>query len=290
MSNDEYHYFVAHEFSSEKRDDLRNAIELAFKGTGFRPYYADIEVRQKHILDKIRGRILRTRFGIYDISTEKPNIFIELGLAIGAGKRYYIICEAGARIPADLAGLDRIEYTSYKHLTRELKGKVVKQELRRFNEMRQPTHKPGAEEDVLARHVKLYQAEKLHHRFGYEVEDGDASNGRAWYADLSELKGHIMFGPYEELPELGTYTAYFKIKIDSNVSPDPILFLDTVGGTPAWAIIRGIDFEQPHKYQLFGVEFEYSRPDLMEYRLQNQVQGGQVWVDYVAIVKTSSQE
>jgi hypothetical protein len=49
----EYHYFVAHEFSEEKRDDLRRAIEEAFRNSGLKAYYADKEVRQKHILEKI---------------------------------------------------------------------------------------------------------------------------------------------------------------------------------------------------------------------------------------------
>ena len=45
----EYHYFVAHEFSKQETDDLRDAVEKAFKGTGLRAYYADIEVRSGHI-------------------------------------------------------------------------------------------------------------------------------------------------------------------------------------------------------------------------------------------------
>jgi hypothetical protein len=121
-------YFVAHEFSAEKRDDLRRAIEKALAGSGLRPYYADNEVREGHIFkDKILPKIHATRFGIYDLSNpEKPNVFMELGAAIGMGKPYFIICRQGTDLPSDVLGLDRIEYESYAHLTKELKAKIPK--------------------------------------------------------------------------------------------------------------------------------------------------------------------
>jgi hypothetical protein len=129
----EYHYFVAHGFSKQERDDLREAIEKAFKGTGLNAYYADIEIRQTHILEKIKERILGTSFGIYDIThIEKPNIFLELGLAMGSERPFYIMCKKGTKIPADLAGLDRIEYESYKELTHLLKTKVVQREINKL--------------------------------------------------------------------------------------------------------------------------------------------------------------
>ena len=123
----EYHYFVAHEFSRQEKDDLRAAIEKAFQGTDLRAYYADIEFRNTHILSKIKERIFTTQFGIYDISnSSKPNVFIELGLAMAAEKPFYIICKKGSNIPADLAGLDRIEYESYRELTALIKAKITK--------------------------------------------------------------------------------------------------------------------------------------------------------------------
>jgi hypothetical protein len=119
-------YFVAHEFSRAEVDDLRKAIAKALAGSGLRAYYADNEVREGHIFkDKILPKIGATRFGIYDVSNpEKPNVFMELGAAMGMGKPYFIICRRGTKLPSDVQGLDRIEYESYSHLTRELKAKV----------------------------------------------------------------------------------------------------------------------------------------------------------------------
>lgn len=122
------HYFVAHEFSAEKRDDLRGAIEQALADSGLTPYYADVELRQGHIfMDKILPKIRHTRFGIYDISNpKKANVFLELGAAIATGKPYFIVCKTDTEIPADLQGLDRIEYQSYSDLTKQLKAKIPK--------------------------------------------------------------------------------------------------------------------------------------------------------------------
>jgi len=285
-----YHYFVAHEFSKQKRDDLRKAIEEAFKGSGLKAYYADAEVRQKHILEKIKERILETQFGIYDVSNNNPNVCLELGIAMGAKKPYWIIHEEGTKLPTDLYGHDRIDYESYDKLTKELKKKVVKKEIERSAETRESLkeeiYDKIPEEEVLEKCCKLYQAEELLHRFGNEVQDEDALNKKAWFANLSELRGHFIYGPYEVLPELGDYIAFFKIKIDDNSSSDPILLLDVTGGGNASRIIRGINFHKPSKYQLFGIKFKYRVIEPMEYRAFSQIQWrGNVWVDYVAIVR-----
>ncbi len=125
---EEDQYFVAHEFSKQERDDLREAIEKAFEETDLNAYYADSEVREKltPILEKIKDRIFKTKFGIFDISNpKKPNVFLELGLAIAAEKPLYIICKKGTEIPADLAGFDRIEYPSYKKLTEQIRTLII---------------------------------------------------------------------------------------------------------------------------------------------------------------------
>lgn len=293
-----YHYFVAHEFSRQEKDDLREAIEEAFEGTGLNAYYADLEVRssgtQKYILEKIRDMIFRTQFGIYDITnTKKPNVFLELGLAMAAEKPLYIICKKGTKIPADLQGLDRIEYESYKKLTKLIRTRIVKNEIERLSEIKlrekliqESKQKYGElpEEEILKKCVKLYQAEELHHGFGDEVEDKKASNQRAWFADLSETQSHFIYGPYEELPEPGTYIALFKMKIDDNTPTESFLQLGTYGAVISTRTVRKNEFYQPYTYQFFGLEFKY-QGGLMEYRARNIKLRGKIWLDYVAIVK-----
>lgn len=119
--------FVAHEFSASQRDDLRAALDSAFKGTPLTLYYADADIRSGHILlGKIIERIKTTEFGIYDVSAQgRPNVFLELGIAIGTGRPYYIIAREGTEFPADLAGLDRIEYRSFQDLISQVKDKII---------------------------------------------------------------------------------------------------------------------------------------------------------------------
>ena len=74
---DEFHYFVAHDFTMQDKDAFRNAIENAFRNTGLNAYYADLEVKQSHILVKTRDMIYETQFGIYDITNHRPNVFLE---------------------------------------------------------------------------------------------------------------------------------------------------------------------------------------------------------------------
>jgi len=123
---DSEEFFVAHVFSQNKVEDLREAVEEAFEGTGLRAYYADSEVREGHILSgKIIPKIRECRFGIYDVSDHtRPNVFLELGIAIGMGARYYIVIEKNKELPSDLEGLDHIKYGSNKELARELRKKV----------------------------------------------------------------------------------------------------------------------------------------------------------------------
>ncbi len=218
---EEYHYFVAHEFTSKHRDDLREAIDQAFKGTGLNACYGDLEFRSgEHILKKIEDRILATQFGIYDITNENPNVYLELGLAKGAGKTLYIICKKGTKIRADLQGLDRIEYENCENLTDEIKKKISEKEFERINMIKaqRKTYENYTmyEENVLTNCVRLYKAELLLHKQGYDVEDKEAHSQKAWFADLSLRKDHIIYGPYEELDEQGNYIAFFNIKINDN--------------------------------------------------------------------------
>ena len=144
------------------------------------------------------------------------------------------------------------------------------------------------EEVVRKKCVKLYQAEELFHRFGSQVEDESALNNIAWFADLSTQSSHIIYGPYEILPEPGEYIAFFKIKIDDNSLADFILLLDVSGGSKNARRIRGIEFDKPHKYQLFALKFRLDAIQPMEYRIFNVYKKGKIWIDYIAIVKSSA--
>ncbi len=286
-----YHYFVAYDFNMKDKEKLVKAIRTAFEGTQLNGYYADLEIRAngQHILKKIEEMIIGTNFGIYELSTSNLNVFLELGIARGARKRLYIIIKKGSPIPADLQGIDRIEYGNYDDLTEQIKNKITQIEVKEFlalKEISKYEFDDISEERILKEKIRIYQAEELHHRFGWEEQDENSLHGIVWFANLIEYKGHIIYGPYDKLDELDTYIAYFKMKIDDNSSITPILLLDVSGGAYSSRILRGVNFHKPNEFQFFGVKFECTKLVPMEFRLYNQVQLElKLWIDYIAIVK-----
>jgi len=105
-------------------DDLGRAWNVDF-------VFADSEITSTHILEKIRRYIQATVFGIYDISSWNPNVTLELGLALGLNKQAYIIVDTSKHpensdVPADLGGIDRIQYSSFSMLSERLLELVSK--------------------------------------------------------------------------------------------------------------------------------------------------------------------
>ena len=74
-------------------------------------------------------------------------------------------------MPADLAGLDRIEYENYEQLTQALRELVVEGQIERLKIKQQI--ESYSEEDVLRDSVKVYQAEGkgMHHALGKVKDD-----------------------------------------------------------------------------------------------------------------------
>jgi hypothetical protein len=94
-------------------DELGKGFQVDF-------VFADEKITTLHILQKIIGYIRDSRFGIYDISGWNPNVTLELGLALGMPKPAYIAFDPSKtpvdEVPADIRGLDRIQYGSYAEL------------------------------------------------------------------------------------------------------------------------------------------------------------------------------
>lgn len=286
-------FFVIHEFTPKIRDDLRGAIKRAFRGTSFEPAYADDDVGQRHILEKIKTMIEEAEFIICDVSNSaKPNVFLELGYAIAFEKRCYIICEAGTPIASDLAGIDRIEYESYEKLVNQIRRGIAQKEIQigsqivALRKARYREEDAYSESDILKMSIARYAAIDLRHKFGTEVSDTEASSGKAWKANLSTTRNHLIYGPYEILPDAGKYRVFFKLKLSHNsFGANPVLKLDVFGAAHAERHIYAAEFNQPKRYQLFALDFDYSGAGPLEYRIYNISQSGTVWVDYIAVAK-----
>jgi hypothetical protein len=84
----------------------------------FRWYYADTTISTKHLLGVLTSYIKAVDYCVFDISLWNANVALEIGLAEGLGVEYYILLnrELSKGVPADIQGMQRIEYDEPKGL------------------------------------------------------------------------------------------------------------------------------------------------------------------------------
>jgi hypothetical protein len=80
--------------------------------------HADTHPTTKHLLGILTGYIKAVDYCIFDISTWNPNVALEIGLAQGLGVDYYVLLNRKLKktVPADIQGLQRIEYADVRSL------------------------------------------------------------------------------------------------------------------------------------------------------------------------------
>jgi hypothetical protein len=118
--------FVAYPYAFHK-DEYRRPFEAVESSFGVEFHYADQRITNKHILDKITAMIAESHFSLFDITRWNANVTLELGVAIGRGSDFYLLFNPDdaqnprpGDVPADLGGLDRIQYRTYEELERLL--------------------------------------------------------------------------------------------------------------------------------------------------------------------------
>jgi len=94
----------------------------------FKWFYADTTLNTKHLLGILRSYIKAADYCLFDISTWNPNVALEIGLAEGEGVEYYILLnhKLTKGVPADIQGLQRIEYASFGYERDDLVPLLVK--------------------------------------------------------------------------------------------------------------------------------------------------------------------
>jgi hypothetical protein len=118
--------FVAHPYTLTELplDDYRSKfkeIEKEFPGIKFT--YADEKIETVHILEKIERMIIESDFSLFDITSWNSNVSLELGIAIGLKREYYILFNPNISandVPSDLKGLGRLQYNSLSNLYSQL--------------------------------------------------------------------------------------------------------------------------------------------------------------------------
>ena len=115
--------FVGHRFDEATIDGFRRAVEQALEShkAPLVAQYGDTKLQMGQIFkDKMQPMIDKAFLCIFDITAqERPNVFIELGYAMGKGK--LVVITSRVAPPADLAGYDHIRYSSYEDLCEKLK-------------------------------------------------------------------------------------------------------------------------------------------------------------------------
>jgi hypothetical protein len=125
--------FVAYPYSFPE-DDYRGVFADLEKAFNVKFRYADEQITNRQILAKIENMILSAQFSLFDVTTWNANVALELGIAMGRDRDYYLLFDPtharnpkGGELPADLGGIDRIQYRSYGQL-REGITKLLAQE------------------------------------------------------------------------------------------------------------------------------------------------------------------
>lgn len=97
--------------------------------------YADSSIRSQQVMERIRRGITRTDYSLFDITGWNANVTLEVGMAEGLNKDYYILFRPGqgskSEPPADLKGVQRFQYKkldglSSESLTSQLMDHLVK--------------------------------------------------------------------------------------------------------------------------------------------------------------------
>jgi len=108
--------FVGHPFAGRFAVGRFRRI---FQELPFKVVYGNTDLQTKHLLTIMKGNIGKADFSIFDLSDWNPNVALELGISEGLkrkpGKEYYILLNTrrSREVPADIRGLQRLEYTSY---------------------------------------------------------------------------------------------------------------------------------------------------------------------------------
>jgi hypothetical protein len=104
--------FVVMPFSETWSDSVyENVIAFACRTAGLACVRGDEIDRSQSLLGNILQAICDAGIVIVDVSTPNLNVYYELGLCHAIGKDVRIIKQGGSKLPADLAGVQYIEYS-----------------------------------------------------------------------------------------------------------------------------------------------------------------------------------
>jgi len=112
--------FIGMPFSPEFEDIYKYGIIPALETVMLRAWKADESITNIDVMCKICEGIQSSRYAIINISGWNPNVLFELGLAYGLSKETVLIKGHEEQVPADLRGMEYIEYRNSDELREKL--------------------------------------------------------------------------------------------------------------------------------------------------------------------------
>jgi hypothetical protein len=115
-------YYLSSEINNP---DLIQSIQKAFEGSGLNPIWGSEGIKKREPFHQRIEQIKRSRFGIYDLSRPgNADSLLEIGAALGLGKKVVILCKRGSSPPEAIKNLGWIEYEGSSDLTEKLIKKI----------------------------------------------------------------------------------------------------------------------------------------------------------------------
>ena len=103
--------FIVMPFSEPWSDTVfRNMIEPGVTDAGLACIRGDNLIRVGDLTQNVWGSLMHAGIIVADVTALNANVFYELGLAHALGKDTFILKQAGAKVPADIAGGHYYEY------------------------------------------------------------------------------------------------------------------------------------------------------------------------------------
>jgi hypothetical protein len=105
--------------------EMAKAIESAFEGSGLQPVHGSNAIQKRNLINQRIEQIRRARLGIYPlVSSEKGEVLVEIGIALGLGKEIILLYKKGTPLSGVLKQLNSIEYEHPSDLTEKLKKRI----------------------------------------------------------------------------------------------------------------------------------------------------------------------
>ena len=147
--------FVACPYQLFPLDDYKKTYEQVGKAYGVTFQFADEQFTSKYVLEKVADYIRSADISLFDITGWNPNVALELGIAVGLNRKYFILLNTQIETkdaPSDIKGIDRLQYASLSELEAKL-SLLVKQVL--------PTSIPSESAfELLRQRISDYLTEK----------------------------------------------------------------------------------------------------------------------------------